>query len=44
MSVNKIASRYAKSLLDLAIEQNKLEVVLGDMKGFAEACKNRDLE
>lgn len=44
MSVNKIASRYAKSLLDLAVEQNKLELILGDIKGFAAACENRDLE
>ena len=44
MSVNKIASRYAKSLLDLAVEQNKLDTVLEDIKAFAEASKNRDLE
>lgn len=44
MSVNKIASRYAKSLLDLAVEQNKLDTVLEDIKGFAKASENRDLE
>ena len=43
MSVHRIASRYAKSLLDLAIEQGNLEIVLGDMKGLLEMSKNRDL-
>src|SRR5690606_25691089 len=28
----RLASRYAKSLLDIAIEQNNLEQVLADMK------------
>ena len=39
----RIASRYAKSLLDLAIEQGKLERVLEDIEGFIKATKNRDL-
>lgn len=43
MSVKKIASRYAQSLLDLAVEQNKLDKIVGDVKGFSEACDNRDL-
>lgn len=43
MSVNRIASRYAKSVLDLAKERSELELVLGDMKGMQEAVKNRDL-
>ena len=43
MSVNKIASRYAKTLLDLAVDQKKLDVVLSDVRGFQEASKNRDL-
>lgn len=42
MSVQKIASRYAKSLLDLAVEQNKLERVAEDMKAFKEAAKVPD--
>ena len=32
MSSTKLASRYAKSILDLAIEQGKLELVLNDMR------------
>ena len=43
MSINKIASRYAKSLLDLAKEQNKIEVVLEDVKTLKQATENRDL-
>ena len=39
----RIASRYAKSLMDLAVEQGKLEVVFQDVNAFAEATKNRDL-
>ena len=42
MSVQRIASRYAKSLLDLAVEENKLERVLEDIQSFKEAVKNRD--
>ena len=38
----RIASRYAKSLIDLAIEQGKLDKVLEDMTAFAEATKVRD--
>lgn len=43
MSVTRIASRYAKSLLDLAVEQKKLDKVLEDIKVFQEYLKNRDL-
>jgi len=28
----RLANRYAKSIVDLAIEQNQLEVVYADMK------------
>jgi F-type H+-transporting ATPase subunit delta len=38
----RIASRYAKSLIDLAIEQGKLDRVLADMTAFAAATKLRD--
>lgn len=31
MSVSQVASRYAKSLLDLAVEQGKTEIVKADM-------------
>jgi len=34
MSVSRIASRYAKSLIDLAIEQDKLERVKDDVASF----------
>jgi F-type H+-transporting ATPase subunit delta len=39
----RLAIRYAKSLLDLAQEQNKLELVYGDMKLLDNICKtNRE--
>lgn len=44
MSATKLASRYAKSLIDLANEQGQLEAVHGDMAVFQEACKNNDLK
>ncbi len=44
MSVQRIASRYAKSLLDLAIDQNKLERVAEDVKAFKEATKVADFK
>jgi len=43
MSVIRIASRYAKSLIDLAEEQGQLDNVLEDIKSFQAAAKNRDL-
>ena len=43
MSVQRIAGRYAKSLLEMAQEQNKLERVLEDVKSFRKASENRDL-
>lgn len=42
MSVTRIASRYAKSLLDLSQEQNKLERVMGDIQAFQKATEQRD--
>lgn len=43
MSTHRIASRYAKPLLDLAVEQNVLEAVKDDMVGFVNLCEaNRD--
>ena len=42
MSVVRIASRYAKSLLDLAIEQDKLDRILEDVHSFKKATENRD--
>lgn len=42
MSVQRIASRYAKSLIELSQEQGKLERTLEDVKSFKKATKNRD--
>lgn len=42
MSVQRIASRYAKSLIELSQEQGKLERTLEDVKSFQKATKNRD--
>lgn len=40
----RLAARYAKSLVDLALERNQLEVVFADMKYLLEVCKgSRDL-
>jgi len=39
----RIAARYAKSLIDLSLEQNQLEAVYADMKWLQDVCKqNRD--
>jgi F-type H+-transporting ATPase subunit delta len=35
----RLASRYAKSLLDLAVERNSLEATLNDMKLLNELCR-----
>ncbi|MFY8004635.1 MAG: F0F1 ATP synthase subunit delta, partial [Chitinophagaceae bacterium] len=40
MPNQRLASRYAKSLLDLAVEQKTLEAVYADIKAIAAACKN----
>lgn len=42
MSVQKIADRYAKSLVDLALEQNKLDRVAEDVKHFLALTDVRD--
>ncbi|MEL6660810.1 MAG: ATP synthase F1 subunit delta [Bacteroidota bacterium] len=42
MSVQRIAGRYAKSLIDLAQENSKLERVLEDVTSFKNASTNRD--
>lgn len=43
MSNIRIASRYAKSLLDLSIERNELDKVFADMQWLNGVCKsNRD--
>jgi len=43
MSVNRIASRYAKSLIDLAVDQDNLEKIHEDISSFKKATENRDL-
>ncbi|MEP6682555.1 MAG: ATP synthase F1 subunit delta [Parafilimonas sp.] len=36
----RLASRYAKSLIDLSIERNQLEVVYNDMQFLKQVCKS----
>jgi len=43
MSVARIAARYSKSLLDLAVEQNKLDRILEDVQALKKATEQRDL-
>jgi F-type H+-transporting ATPase subunit delta len=43
MSVTRIATRYAKSLIELAVEQGKLAQVSTDVQALASAATNRDL-
>lgn len=43
MSNTRIASTYAKSLIDIAQEQGKLEAIVNDVKLFVDAIGNRDL-
>lgn len=43
MSVSRIASRYAKSLIDYARETNRLEEVKEDMRTLDKALESRDL-
>ena len=44
MRETRVASRYAKSLLELAIERSELEAVFADMKLVADAChENKEL-
>lgn len=43
MSEYRIASRYSKSLMDLAVEKNQLEDIKADMELFSKVCEeNRD--
>lgn len=39
MNNPRLAGRYAKSLVDLSIEQNALETVFADMKSLSQICK-----
>lgn len=40
MSNARLAGRYAKSLIDLATEQNQLETIYADMKYIQAVCKS----
>jgi F-type H+-transporting ATPase subunit delta len=42
MSVQRIATRYAKSLIELAEERGKLDRVLEDVQSFSQVASNRD--
>lgn len=42
MSVARIASRYAKSLIDLSVERNKLDRVKQDVESFSQLTDVRD--
>lgn len=42
MSSQRIATRYAKSLIELAQEKGKLDRVLEDVQSFSEVAKNRE--
>ncbi|MFN0216933.1 MAG: ATP synthase F1 subunit delta [Saprospiraceae bacterium] len=44
MSVTRIATRYAKSLIELAVEQGKLAQVSTDIQSLASSVANRDLK
>ena len=41
--MSTVANRYAKSLLDVSMEQNKLEAIYNDIKGFKDTLDNKDL-
>lgn len=43
MSIIRIATRYAKSLIELASEQGKLDQVVQDMDLFRKSLESRDL-
>jgi F-type H+-transporting ATPase subunit delta len=36
----RLAARYAKSLIDIAVEQSKLDVMYDDMKGLQQVCES----
>lgn len=42
MVETRVASRYAKSILDLSLEQGSLEKVYADMQMIYEACKDNN--
>ena len=44
MSLGRLVNRYAKSLLGLAIEQNKVEKIVSDISTFGAMAEERDFE
>lgn len=40
--MSRVSARYAKALVDLAVERGQLEKVHEDIQGFIEVTKNRD--
>jgi len=44
MSANRLAGRYAKALLGLAIEQGQLDSVYKDIEGFSKALNQREFK
>lgn len=44
MSVERIASRYAKTLVELGEEGGKLDRIKEDIASFIEVCTNRDFQ
>jgi len=44
MSAQRVASRYAKALVEIAVEQDKLEQVNEDVQTFLSVMKNREFE
>jgi F-type H+-transporting ATPase subunit delta len=44
MSASRVASRYAKSLFELALEQGSIEKIHQDIQYFDQVAKNRDFE
>lgn len=43
MTNQRVADRYAKSLLDMAVERSQLDVIKADVDGLLEMAGNRDL-
>lgn len=44
MTNQRVADRYAKSLLDLAVERQQLDVIKADVDSLLAMAENRDLE
>lgn len=42
--MSRVASRYAKALVDLAVDQGKLEDIYSDITSFQKVAENRDFQ